>query len=354
MKKNPQVSVIIPCFNAELTLKECVNSVLQQNFPDLECLLIDDGSNDKTPELITELIAQDERVRALQHKEHCNLGVAASRNLGIERARAKFIAFLDADDAWLPHKLTLQLEIMEKMPAIGMTFGEVLICESDRTDIPMIEQSLRQEKKPAKISEKFKGEPGSSAEVLLFEPKNYAYNWIHSPTPLIRRSLFDKGIRFIGPPRLTVQYEDYLMWLVLSFHCEFFAIDEPLALYRLYKQQYCSKFLKAPGVKSRHLRGLEQVFDNLLLECAEEISQRSLNSRIRNRFSSVIVSSVENIPAEELPEILSISIRKHFFVGFLRAYLIRIIHKCHYAIRKTWIFHKIRPLWKFLCSKRTG
>lgn len=88
-------SVIVPAYNAEKTLRRCIDSILSQTFTDFELILIDDGSNDATPTMIDEYARRDSRIIAL-HKP--NGGVSSARNLGLEKASGTYILFCDADD----------------------------------------------------------------------------------------------------------------------------------------------------------------------------------------------------------------------------------------------------------------
>ena len=92
---DPQISVIVPVYNAESTLIYCVDSILRKEHKDFELLLIDDGSKDSSPVICDEYAKQDERVRVF-HKQ--NGGVSSARNLGIENAQGKWVTFIDADD----------------------------------------------------------------------------------------------------------------------------------------------------------------------------------------------------------------------------------------------------------------
>lgn len=89
------ISVIVPVYNAEKTLQQCVDSILSQEFKDFELLLIDDGSKDSSPAICDEYARQDERVHVF-HKP--NGGVSSARNLGLDNAKGKWVAFIDADD----------------------------------------------------------------------------------------------------------------------------------------------------------------------------------------------------------------------------------------------------------------
>ena len=96
---NPKISVIIPVYNAEATLRRCVDSVLSQTFTDFECLLINDGSKDRSGEICDEYAAKDSRVRVF-HKE--NGGVSSARNVGLDNMNGEWVTFVDSDD-WIDH-----------------------------------------------------------------------------------------------------------------------------------------------------------------------------------------------------------------------------------------------------------
>lgn len=118
------VSVIVPFFNPADFLKEAIQSVFEQSYGSWELLLIDDGSSDASSHLARQYSAEHpEKVRYLDHAEHQNRGQSASRNLGICHAKGEYIAFLDADDVWLPHKLEEQLAILNAQPEAGMVYG---------------------------------------------------------------------------------------------------------------------------------------------------------------------------------------------------------------------------------------
>jgi len=124
MSNNPIVSVILPFFNAEKYIGEAIASVLAQTYDSWELLLVDDGSTDGSTRLAQQCAADHpSKARYLQHENHRNRGACAARNLGVARARGEYIALLDADDVWLPHKLERQLAILASRPEIAMVYG---------------------------------------------------------------------------------------------------------------------------------------------------------------------------------------------------------------------------------------
>src|SRR5262245_21147944 len=105
MSRTLLVSVIISFLNAERFIQEAIESVFAQGYEHWELLLVDDGSTDESTAIARRYTAQHpERVRYLEHAGHQNRGLSASRNLGIRHAQGEYIAFLDADDVWLPHR----------------------------------------------------------------------------------------------------------------------------------------------------------------------------------------------------------------------------------------------------------
>ena len=105
----PAVSVIIPAYNRASTIARSVESALAQTFQDLEIIVVDDGSSDTTCDVVQSIA--DERVRLVRHD--ANLGAAAARNTGMKVSQARYIAWLDSDDEWLPEKLQTQFEAFE-------------------------------------------------------------------------------------------------------------------------------------------------------------------------------------------------------------------------------------------------
>jgi glycosyltransferase involved in cell wall biosynthesis len=124
--RRPLVSVVTIFLNAEAFLMQAIDSVFAQTYADWELLLVDDGSTDSSTNVARRVAeASPDRVRYLEHDRHQNRGMSASRNLGIRHARGRYIAFLDADDVWLPDKLAHQIAILEAEPEAALVCGPV-------------------------------------------------------------------------------------------------------------------------------------------------------------------------------------------------------------------------------------
>lgn len=131
MEQSPAVTVITIFYDEERFLAEAVESVLAQTFGDWELLLCDDGSSDGSPAIARAYAeAHPGRIRVLQHPGGENRGMSATRNLGLAHARGELIAFLDADDVWLPNKLAMQRTALDAHPEAAMVYGPTLYWHS--------------------------------------------------------------------------------------------------------------------------------------------------------------------------------------------------------------------------------
>lgn len=109
MKK---LSVVVPVYNVEQYLKRCVDSIINQNYPNIEIILVDDGSKDSSGKLCDFFAKQDKRIKVIHQT---NGGLSSARNTGIENASGYYINFLDSDDELLPNIFNDLIPLMEKM-----------------------------------------------------------------------------------------------------------------------------------------------------------------------------------------------------------------------------------------------
>jgi len=124
MNSKPLVSVIIIFLNVEKFIQEAIESVFAQTYKNWELLLVDDGSTDGSTQIALRYAERHPgKVRYLEQPGHQNRGMNAARNLGLRYTKGEYIAFLDADDVWLPHKLEQQVAILNSYPEAGMVYG---------------------------------------------------------------------------------------------------------------------------------------------------------------------------------------------------------------------------------------
>ena len=135
--KQQLVSVVMPCYNAASFVAEAISSVLQQTYPHVEVIVVDDGSDDASPEIIKNLAeTQPDRI-TLMHQDH--KGPYPARNLGLRYARGNYIAFLDADDWW-------RADCLEKLLAAHrMGLRRIMLPKANEKDLPDIPEAVRSE-----------------------------------------------------------------------------------------------------------------------------------------------------------------------------------------------------------------
>ena len=199
----PKVSVILPTYNRLPMLKEAMDSVLAQNFEDMELIVVDDGSTDGTAE---EMKRYGGRVKLIQHSR--NRGVSAARNKGILHARGKYIAFLDSDDLWVKGKLRIQVSFLDDNPHYPICYTDEIWIRRGKRVNPMIKHA------------KYSG--------WIFE-KCLPLCIISPSSVMMKRTLFSKVGLF--DEALPV-CEDYDFWLRVSARFPIFFIDRKLIVKR--------------------------------------------------------------------------------------------------------------------------
>ncbi len=213
-----RVSVVVPCFNAADFVEAAVRSVLSQTLADLECLVIDDCSTDSTPALLARLAADDPRVRVVTLPD--NAGPSAARNAGIDAARGEWIALLDADDAYLPHRLERLIEAAEPHDADMMADNQIVVGHADGRDL-------------GRAFNLAGGRPSFEIDLAYFLEHSIPVRGEYSLgylKPIMRRAFLDRyALRY--DRRYTVG-EDFLLYVdALRHGARFHVLDEAFYLY---------------------------------------------------------------------------------------------------------------------------
>lgn len=148
----PAVSVVIPVYNSEKYVEKCIQSVMAQTLPDLEIIIINDGSTDESGRILRELTQKDSRIVLL---EQANQGVAAARNQGVEKATGKYITFVDGDDYLQEDYIELMYNLAEKetldMVICGLTYVDEGGKELNRV-VPGVYKRLENEEWTFRVS----------------------------------------------------------------------------------------------------------------------------------------------------------------------------------------------------------
>lgn len=130
----PEISVIVPAYNAGKTILETIQSILQQSFQDFELIVINDGSTDNTLEVLKQV--EDQRLKVISYK---NAGLPTARNRGISISIGKFLSFIDADDLWTPDKLQLQLVALQSKPNTGAVYSWTANMRDDGQTVAFVQ-----------------------------------------------------------------------------------------------------------------------------------------------------------------------------------------------------------------------
>lgn len=228
-QRTPVISVIIPVYNGAKTIKETIESVLQQTYKTFELIVINDGSQDETLAIISSI--QDPRIKVFSYP---NAGLSATRNRGIVRSCGEFIAFLDADDLWTKDKLAAQLEALQQNPQAAVAYSWTdHIDENSKYLRPASYNSCN----------------GNVYERLLIG--NFL---VCGSNTLIRTEALHKVGGF---DESLNSAEDWDMWLRLASHYEFVVVPRPQVLYRISPYSMSANIFK---MESASLQVLERAY----------------------------------------------------------------------------------------------
>lgn len=234
-----KVSVIIPVYNAEKYVSKAVESALQLDDV-FEIILVEDQSPDNALQVCRELIQKYDRVKLFQHSDLGNHGAGASRNLGIEKATGDFIAFLDADDYFLPNRFTAEKELFKdpKLDGVFNAIGTEYLTEKGKEEFMsnINDSELLTVNYPAEGNEVFRG--------LLGLTSRFFGSFFTLDALTIRRpSLESKKLRFNEALRLH-QDSDFILKLAHQCYLKSGIIDLPVAMRGMHDDNRITKIIK--------------------------------------------------------------------------------------------------------------
>lgn len=205
----------MPVYNGSQYLKEAILSVLQQTERDFEFIIVDDGSTDKTSEIVGLFAQQDKRIR---YERRAHAGLVSTLNYGISIAQGKYVARMDADDIAMPERFNLQGVLLDMKP-------EIALCGTQAHQIDSTGSII------GKFTRPLEGSKEIRSYALLHNP------FIH-PTVMIRRSVFD---RVGGYRSFWKHIEDYELWTRILPYYQAANIIQPLIKYRTHSMQVTKK-----------------------------------------------------------------------------------------------------------------
>jgi glycosyltransferase involved in cell wall biosynthesis len=214
----PLVSVIVPAYNAEDFIAQTLDSIISQTYQNIEILVVDDGSEDRTPEIVESFAQRNQRITLLRQ---ANAGVAAARNLAIEKSSGEYMAPIDADDIWYPQKLEKQVECMLKGgPSVGLVYARSVIIDENNSVLKKIMSYL---------------DPVSSViEGDVYAALVYTNFVGNASVPLIRRSCLERvgGYNYQLREQKAQGCEDWDIYLRIAEFYQLRVVPEYLIGYR--------------------------------------------------------------------------------------------------------------------------
>lgn len=200
------ISVVMPVYNAENYLKEAIESILNQTYEDFEFVIINDGSKDKSLDIIEKYIIQDERI-VIINKE--NSGIVDSLNDGLKLAKGKYIARMDSDDIAYLNRLEKQLKVFQKDDSIDLVYTDTMLIDKDGHEIckswrPDLNKTLRNLEN---------------------------HNFIPHPSVMFKKNTI---VKLGCYTKKRLHAEDLDLWLrMVANNAKFYYLDEALLYYRL-------------------------------------------------------------------------------------------------------------------------
>jgi len=254
------VSVITPTYNRESFLPEAIDSVLNQTYKNFELLIVDDGSTDKTNEVLQAYASADHRVKYFYQE---NQGQSIARNLAIANAKGDVICFLDSDNYWPLDKLQKQVDVMKRSPEADVVYGDAITIDELGNEISRSNMTRHS---------------GNICPELIKD------NFVSMNTTMVRMNCFEVMGGMSGKRKVA---DDYDLWLRLSAKFHFKYVPEYWAYYRVMKDQISSN-------KQLRFDTNEAIIFDFLNEFPDALSRKQKNAglaafycRKSRHFSSV-------------------------------------------------------------------
>lgn len=223
MSKSPLISIIMPAYNAEKYIGQAIESVINQTYTNWELIVLDDGSKDCTKSIVLEKVKKDKKIRLLENNR--NMGVSATRNRGVQKAKGDWIAFLDSDDVW-------ELEKLKKQVTFWQTHMDAKIIFT---------------------ASSFINEANKKADYILHVPEKVGFkellkqNVISCSSVLVQKKYL---LKYAMPGDKL--HEDYTVWLkILEDGNYAYGIDEPLLIYRISSNSKSGNKINAAKMQMR-------------------------------------------------------------------------------------------------------
>ncbi len=251
-----KVSIIMPVLNGERYIVEAIESILSQTYKNYELVAVDDGSTDRTCEILHQY--RDRLELRYVHHPVCK-GIAVSVNDGIRNATGEFITFLDHDDVWFPHLLETQVGHLDAHPDVGMVHSDFQTIDDTGNIIEESVARCRDRRRPS----------GEVFQALFMD------SFIAASSSLIRKECFDR----LGGFDESLHWGDYHMWMRIARHYKIDYVPEVLTKYRQHTSQSTRTHDDRPDRDSVAMIAIKKLLDQYP-EIRGEIGEKTIRRRM--------------------------------------------------------------------------
>ena len=257
----PKISIIMPVLNGERYVADAIESVCRQTYPAYELLVIDDGSTDRTREIVRGFAARLD-LKYVHHET--NQGITRSINDGLRRASGDYVTFLDHDDLWLPDFLETQLRHLTEHPDVGMVHSDIQTIDADGK---VIEHSVTRERKRIR--------PSGFVFRHLFNQSMICGNSV-----MVRKECFER----LGLWDESLRWADYHMWLRISRHYKIDYVPRVLTAYRQHSSQTTRSDSIEPAAEAPvAVQAIEKLLKDYP-EIRDELGERVIRRRMASFY----------------------------------------------------------------------
>jgi len=252
--KNPLVSVIMPVFNGDDFLLAALESIAFQDYPNLEIIVINDGSTDKSADVLGSFSkSRPGSLKILEHPDRQRHGIAASYQLGLQHCSGKYIAFLEHDDFWPSNKISEQVKVLEAFPQVGVVFADVHHCNSEGKVSARPFRTI--------VNRPPADKPFNAVWRLLWG------NCVSTFSNMMVRHENVNAYDIIANPE---GFQDWMLLLKLAFRCKFYHCRQTKTFWRQRPDSYYGKLRQMPNYISKYRRlrqlALRKAMAGILLE----------------------------------------------------------------------------------------
>lgn len=252
----PLVSVVITTYNYAVYLPTAVESVLNQTNKNLEIIIVNDGSTDNTDKVIIPYL-KDKRIKYIKQK---NAGQAVAKNCGIRNSGGDYIAFLDADDYWMPEKLEKQMPLFTKDGELGIVYSKAKWIDSKNNVIKINYNNI------------FKPRAGKVSDFLIVD------NFIPFSSSMVKKECFKKVGLFDEKLEMAIDWD---LWLRMSIYYKVSFVDEELITYRVGHPGQMSKN------QEKRLKQAESIRSNFIKNNPNAITKKDLKKALAYRYKRI-------------------------------------------------------------------